>query len=207
MSFAARLLLLLAFLLVSGLVDRLRHGREARRPREYAWLLMVGGLGALFGLAVDQVTSRLSPEYFTVGKGLDPGPGFAQAVLLLSLQAGLVGGLVVGGALLLCAQPRADRPGLPLGDLLRAALRVPLCAVVAAPVGAALARAWDPLGLEAELHGLVDDPQRRARFVLVWGAHAGVYAGALLGTVWSGLRVARRLRPADAGPAPPPAPR
>lgn len=184
--------MLLGFLLVSGAIDRWRFGPAARRPREYGWLLLAGGLGALFGLAVDQATSRLSPDYFVYGKGLDPGPGFARDVLLLSLQAGLAGGLCAGGVLLLVNQPAPARgPVLPVGGLLRAAAWIVALALLAAPLGAAAARAWDPLDLRHELRGVLDDPDRQTAFVTVWGLHAGVYAGALVGLVIAAVRVRR----------------
>lgn len=190
LSFEARLVALLAFLALAAAVDVWRRGRGATRPREYAWLLGVGLLGALFGAAVDQVTSRLSPEYFVHGKGLDP-THLGREVLALSLQAGFAGGLAVGGVLLVC-----NRAAIPLARLLRSCAWPLGGAVVLAPVGGLLARAFDPLGLASELRGVVDDPARQAWFVTVWGIHCGVYAGGLLGTI----AAAWRLRAAPASP-------
>lgn len=200
-GFGPRLGLLLLLLVVAAAGDRWRHGAEARRWREYLLLLLFGGLGAVFGLASDQVTSRLSPDYFIHGKGLDAGPDLGRQVVVLSLQAGLVAGLVLGGVLLLANDPRPDRPGLPAAALVRLAAWPAALAALLAPVGFLALGALDPLGLDRELRGLVDDPAARARFVQVWGAHAGLYAGGLLGVVVAAVLV-RRRRPRVAPASP-----
>lgn len=189
--FTARLALLLGLMVVGAAVDRARSGREARRAREYAFLLAAGAVGAAFAFVVDQLTSRLSPDYFVLGKGLEPGRGFARAVVELSLQAGLVAGLVLGGVLLLADQPRPDRPALPLPRLLLRAGWPLGGAVLVAPLGALALPPLDPLGLRRELGPLLTDPALEA-LLRVWGLHAGLYAGGLLGTIAGVLEVRRR---------------
>lgn len=185
-SFGARLLLLLGFLALGAAIDRWRNGRAATRPREYSWLLGVGALGALFGLCVDQVTSRLSVEYFVLGKGIDPGTRYERDVLVLSLQAGFTGGLAVGGVLLVC-----NRNALPLRRLLRSCVWPLAGAIALAPVGGLLARAFDPLGLADAIREQEPDPGRRAWFATVWGIHCGIYAGGLVGVIAAGWRLRR----------------
>ena len=75
------------------------------RWREYSFIAVCGLLAALFGLAVDSVTSRLSPEYFVLGKGIAPGPTFNAEVLELGAKAGLSAG-VVASAILVFFNPR-----------------------------------------------------------------------------------------------------
>lgn len=191
LPFAARLGLLLALMAFGAAVDRRVNGPAARRGREYAFLLAAGAIGAAFAFACDQVTSRLSPEYFVEGKGLAPGPGFARAVVELSLQAGLVAGLVLGGALLLANQPRADRPALPLRRLLLRAAWPLAGAALAAPLGALVLPPLDPLDLRGRLRGVVAEAALED-LVRVWGIHAGLYAGAVVGTLVGVVEVRRR---------------
>lgn len=194
--FGARLAALLALMVVGAALDRRRHGPAARRPGEYAFLLAAGALGAAFGFACDQVTSRLSPDYFVEGKGLDPGPGFGRAVIVLSLQAGFTAGVVLGAVLLLTNQPRPARPALPLLRLLRRAAWPLGGALVAAPVGALVV---PPLALPHLRDLLVLPPDRLEAFARVWGAHVGVYGGAVVGLVVAGLEVRRARRSAQTG--------
>lgn len=203
--FGPRLVALLVVMALGAGADLAARGRAARRPREYAFLLAAGALGAAFALLCDQVTSRLSPEYFVIGKGLDPGPGFARAVVTLSLQAGFVAGVVLGGVLLLSDQPRPDRPTLPLPRLLLRAGWPLLGALLLAPVGALVLPPLDPLGLRRELGPHL--PAGALEGLLrVWGGHAGLYAGGLAGTIAGALEVRRRRRLMAAGRAPRPGP-
>lgn len=190
--FEARFGVLLALLALGAGVDVARRGRAATRPREYATLLAAGLIGAVFALGVDQVTSRLSPEYFVIGKELPAGPGFARAVVVLSLQAGLVAGLVLGGVLLVANQ----RPALPAGRLLGRALWPMGGALLCAPLGMLVATVLDPLGMRADL-GKFLTPVALEDMVRVWGIHAGLYAGALLGTIVAVFEVRRRSATAE----------
>jgi hypothetical protein len=194
--FWARFATLLVLMIIGASIDVAVRGREATRPREYAFLLAAGAIGAAFALCVDQVTSRLSPEYFVIGKGLDEGPTFAGAVVELSLQAGLVAGLVLGGVLLLANQPKAGRPALPL---VRVLLRAgwPLGgALLVAPVGALAGVALFPGGMRGELARLLE-AEPLERFMRVWGVHLGLYVGAVVGVIVAVVDV-RRLRRAIA---------
>ena len=202
--FEVRLLVLLVLLVLVASVDLALRGREATRWREYLVLLAFGLVGCAVGVGVDQLTSRVSPEYFVYGKGLDGGPGLSGAVVRLSLEAGLTAGLVLGSLLLVAN----GSPGLaPPTTLLAQSVWPVLLGVTLAPLGAATCGAVDPFGLDRFLVGLVDDPDARRRFVLVQGAHTGLYLGALVGTILAMIRVrrlARRSAPSPAAPSPSP---
>ncbi len=196
--FEVRLAVLLGLLVVVAAADRALRGRAATRWREYLVLLAFGLVGCAVGVGVDQITSRVSPEYFVYGKGLDAGPGLDRAILVLSLEAGCSAGLVLG-ALLLVANPE---PGPPWSLVTHIVWPV-LLGVALAPLGAAVCGALDPFGLDRLLVGLVEDPAARRGFVLVQGAHTGLYLGALVGTILAMLRVRRGRRPAPSPSAPP----
>ncbi len=199
LPFWSRLLLLLAVLALLASWDRWRHGGEARRAREYAFLLVCGALGAALGGALDQVSVRVSPEYFVYGKGLDAGSGLAWRAAALGAQAGFVAGLVAGGVLLLTNQPRPERPPLPAAAVLRVTLPWLLGAALLGEAAGALAAPLDPLGLHRDLDGLVEPAAQKA-FLRVWGMHAGLYLGALTGLVVAAVRLRRRRR---SSPPPP----
>jgi hypothetical protein len=174
----------LALFLIAGLVyDRWRHGAEGTRAKEYGILLACGLLGAVVGFVQDQISIRVSPDYFVHGKGIERGPNFARDVLFMGTYAGFVAGLVLGGLLLLTNQPRATRGQHTPGELLRGAIPRTL--------GPALACV--PLGLlvapSTPLRGLVGKnllpPAETERFLQVWGMHIGLYTGAALGLVWA----------------------
>src|ERR1700744_2124160 len=50
--------------------DYLRHRDRAALWREYSFWALCGAAGALFAILNDLVTSRLSRDYFVIGKGL-----------------------------------------------------------------------------------------------------------------------------------------
>ena len=197
-EFFGRLALLGGLLALGAAWDVRRRGSAATRPRDYGLLVLIGLLGGLFGACFDQVSVTVSPEYFALGKGLEPVAGSLRvAAAGLGFQAGFVGGLAVGGVLLVT---NAERPGLP-----RVAPRR-LLALLGWPAAAALGGAalgglalgpLDPLGLDQELRGLLAAAGRRAAFATVWGAHAGLYAGALAGTAIAVVRLRRARWAAD----------
>ena len=202
-GFGTRLVVLILALLVAAALDRWRYGAEARRAREYGFLLACGLVGAVAGASLDQLSVRISPEYFELGKGLEGGAGLALRASILGGQAGFVAGLIAGGALLLVNQPRPDRPLLSELRVLRLGLPWVLALAVGAEVVAGLVLPrLDPLGLEPWLKGLVADDRIEA-FVTVQSMHVGLYSGALLGLSVACYRV-HRARRADEAPAEPP---
>jgi hypothetical protein len=192
MNLLSRLLLLVSLMALIAWLDWRRHSTRATRWREYGFLLAAGLWGGLMGVAIDQFTATLSPEYFLYGKGIPAGQGFRLRVAELGFHAGLLAGVVIGGSYLLANNPKPDRPGLPIRRLFRFALYPILFAIVLSPVGAIAAFCRDPFSYRSQLGDVLDPPQIRA-FLAVWGAHVGIYAGALFGTVWGIVRI-RRIR-------------
>src|SRR5436305_31251 len=86
-------------------VELARKGRAARRWKEYSFLGVVVLIALGYGVVNDQVTSRISWEYFYYGKGLSEvlGPRVPPERGRLSWEAAKVGmkatwtvGLVIG---------------------------------------------------------------------------------------------------------------
>src|SRR5271167_4903786 len=93
---------------VAVAVDFWRHGREAARYREYGFIWIAGILGGVVGFANDCITSSISPDYFIMGKGLEPGNDLRLRAGVYGLKAGLSAG-IVGGAVCLFARARNAR--------------------------------------------------------------------------------------------------
>lgn len=177
-----------------ALVDFLRHRERATRWREYAFWLACGLLGALFAVATDIVTSRLSGAYFALGKGLasDDPHEFMVNVVLFAIRAGFVAGLAIGGAFLIANNPQKDLPQLPYGVLARFFFIPALAAIVAAPIGGACAN-LDVQGLSPQLRQVLS-AHEVVMFLMVQRIHLGLYAGALIGTVGAVARIRRKRR-------------
>jgi hypothetical protein len=191
-----------AILAVLALVDVCRHGRAARRWREYLVLIFAAAAGATYGGLCDLLTSRISWEYFYFGKGLYLvlGSQVPPSAWPLAGRAGLVGirsawsaGLLAGAILLLANQPSTSRRSLPLVGICRLFSRIALVAVIGAALGGLAGR----LGL---LNWTSDDFRalaeanmfRPARFMTTYGIHLGSYLGGLAGTVLAVTNVVRR---------------
>jgi len=187
--FGVRLLgLCLAFAGIALAERWLRQGR-ATRAQEYPFWLASALAAGLLGSLVDLVTSHLSREYFVLGKGLPEAS--ASAVASLGFEAGVVAGAVVGGLLLWADNPRPGRAQLGPWRLARELLWPLGLALALAPVGALLGWLLSgsfPADWRASLGPAAP------RFALVWGAHAGVYLGALVGTLIGVVRVRRAGR-------------
>lgn len=201
-DFYVRVLVLFAFLGAMVGYDRWRHGAEARRSREYAFLLACGGCGALLGVLQDQVSLSVSADYFLYGKGVAAGADFRWRASQVGLHAGVFAGLLAGGLLLLVNQPSEVRAALPLRAAFRRALpRVAGLALAGVPLGYFLGPPLLPRGL---LDGLDLGAARERGFLQVWGMHLGLYGGAAGGLIWA-LASVRRARPEPSAPPPSPA--
>jgi hypothetical protein len=192
MDFCWRLAALLALMMFIAWIDWRRHGDRATKWREYSFLIVAGMLGGAFGVAIDQLTSTISPDYFVLGKGIPNDAVFRMHVATLGFQAGFVMGMLVGGIYLLANNPHPDCIALPYVRLFRYAIAPIIAAIVVAPFSALVIGNWDPLNLAHELRGALS-PADIDHFRLVWGIHVGLYAGGLIGAILGVMRI-RRLR-------------
>ncbi len=178
-----------------------RHGRAATRWREYAFLLLCVIVAIGYGIANDQMTSRISWEYFYYGKELGPilGPKTPPDMTALHWQAVRIGaeatwaaGLIAGVAMLLANNPRPDRPQL---SFLRLALCLPSFIAIAAAMGivfgAVGACGW--LNWISEDFGALFKANlwRPTHFMAVFGVHLGGYIGGLMGIAYNVVRITR----------------
>jgi hypothetical protein len=192
-SLPLRIAVGVVFFLTWALLDLRRHDRRATRWREYLFLLSAVALAMAYGVLNDQLTSRLSWEYFYYGKGLDAvlGPRTPPDAARLSSEAAKVGmkatwtvGLIIGVALLIANNPSPHRPRL---SYLRLLARLPpilfTTIAFAVALGAAGSSGWFPWLLDDVQEILHHDQSRVTRFLLVYGVHLGGYAGGLIGTI------------------------
>jgi hypothetical protein len=171
-------------------IDWRRRAAQATKWREYSFLLVAG----LLGIAIDQITATISPDYFVLRKGITADDRFRLSIAALGFQAGLLMGMVVGGIYLIANNPRPDRRSLPAAQLFRVALFPIFAAMVLMPLVALAVHRWDPLHLTLELSDMLS-PSRIGRLLTVWGMHLGIYLGGLLGTIYGVVGI-RRLRAA-----------
>ena len=195
--YSVRILVLLGVLGGVAGIDLWRNGGRAGKWREYLFLLFAAATGGIFGVGVDTVTVRISPDYFEVGKGVAAGDSFLGDVLALGFQAGFFAGAVIGMVLLITNNPRTDRTPLSYPRLLRL-VPLPLITALLLAVPAATLFPRDPFGLAASLAGFVP-PDRIPGFLTVWGAHAGLYLGAMIGTFVAVRRIRRERTPIVGG--------
>ena len=175
-----RVALLLGLMAVAAAVDFWRRGMEAARYREYGFIWIAGILGGCVGFANDCLTSSMSPDYFTLGKGLEPGDGLRWRAGLYGFKAGLSAG-IIGGAVCLAARSRKLGFSTAQMRMLLQALWMP--ALGAILLGLALPiilGGFDPMGLSSRLDSLLNADQI-ARFSRVWWIHTGLYAGLAVG--------------------------
>lgn len=193
LTYSDRLLLFLAFCAAVVLCDLFYYGRRASRYREYGFLLFGGVCGALVGLLNDQITSRISPEYFIEGKGLPAGAMFQRDVVLLGLKAGFSAGIVAAAFLLVANSLFSTIPRLPVAALVQHLVRIGLFAIIAACAVGGVAY-LPPQHISLKLLSGAMEPAAAHRFVIVWGIHLGIYLGALVGVLSSTVRIFRHRR-------------
>jgi hypothetical protein len=171
--------------------------KPARPHRFEALRIVLLGLGSavLFGIAHDQVTARICPEYFTIGHpdlGM-PSVFHSPSPTILAFGWGLVAtwwvGLPLGVLLAICA--RVGRwPKLASGQMLRPIL-------VLLGVMACCAALWGTAcGLSGMGYYLESVPKEaRTGFAIDGCAHRGSYLSGLVGAVvLCALTLVRRRR-------------
>ena len=182
-----------------ALADLKRNGSQARRWREYLFLLFCVVVALLYGILNDQLTVSLSWEYFYYGKSLDSvlGPQIPPAEFPLRWEAAKVGmkatwsaGLILGVVLLLANNPRKHSPALPFTRLYRL---LPLLLLLPVLMAATL-------GLLGYLGGLTwansdfplllkDNLWRPYHFMAVYGIHLGGYIGGGLAAILAAILI------------------
>lgn len=188
---------------ILALLDLRRHGRASRRWREYMILLSAVGVALLYGVVNDQITSRISWEYFFFIKELcvkfdnvRPSDSVMQwEALKIGLKATWTVGLLFGVAVLFANNPRKSVPQLPDRQIYRM-LPIPVlfAAVVAALLGAVTVLLPDlAIPLMPDMKGLAEK-SRDVRLYCVWAIHFGGYVGATLGAIFVVLRILRQRR-------------
>jgi hypothetical protein len=197
-TYPYRVALGVAFFLTLGIRDWVKHPEDPKRAKEYLFLLFSMVCAIAYGVVHDQITATISPEYFLVGKGLadDPRP-FRWAVTVLAIHASYGVGLVAGALLLIANNPSPARPQLAYRELAPLAV-LPLALAAGLAVAGGFADQGDPFHLATKLKGVVS-PARTGRFLLVWGVHAGSYAGAVLGLAWAVWLVRAKRQEPDPG--------
>jgi hypothetical protein len=191
--FWQRAAFLAGLMILGAVVDLCRHGRAATRHKEYAFICLTGLIGCLAGAITDLMTSSISPDYFTVGKGLSGGEGFERRAALFGVQEGLSAGVIAGAICLYASRRKSRFPPLAFGPLL-ALLWMPLaCGFAGALLLPLAAGHSDPAEVALKLDGAVS-AAHVPPFLRVWWTHTGLYAGLLAGVVWLIVVVLRRRR-------------
>jgi hypothetical protein len=178
-----------------AIMDLHQKGREATRWREYAFLALCAAVAIVYGIINDQITCRISWEYFYYGKELAPilGPQTPPDLMALQLQALRIGtaatwwvGLIIGAPMLIANNRSRIGPQLPYPRLIA---RLP--AILAITVISAIFFGF--AGHYYFLNGISPDFQDMAatnywrphRFMAVYGIHLGGYIGGALAVIYS----------------------
>ena len=173
----------LSLLAVLAAVDLVRHPKNPTRIKEYGFILASALLAMAYGVLHDAATYALSPEYFTVGKGLESAKnGYFPSVAILALKASWSVGLVVGLVFVVVNNPSKRWAQLPYRRLVRFFALPAIASICVAGLFGLSARA-----LSADLVPRLDldriglgDPEN---FLTVWAIHNGTYLGALIGVI------------------------
>ncbi|MGD0387609.1 MAG: hypothetical protein ABSC42_01530 [Tepidisphaeraceae bacterium] len=194
----------LAILAVLAITDLVQKGRNATRWREYAFLVLCVAVAMVYGIVNDQITCRISWEYFYYGKNLAPilGPDVPPNFAALQWQAVRIGaaatwwaGLIIGAAMLVTNNPSRRGPQLPYARLVA---RLPTIFAITAVAAAAFGLA----GNDYLLNWISPDFQNIAelnlwrphRFMAVYGIHVGGYVGGALAAVYAVSSIHRQRR-------------
>jgi hypothetical protein len=183
-------------------VDFCRHGRSAARYKEYTFIWLAGFIGCVIGGVNDLITSSISPEYFTLGKGLPGGEALNLRAAIYGLKEGLSAGVIAGAVCVYASRGKAAVPPLCFGRMLRLLWKPAAGAVVGAVLLPLIAWRFDPTGLAARLDGIIAAGPI-LRFRRVWWIHTGLYSGLLAGLLAMVLAVFKLRRTAAATAAKP----
>jgi hypothetical protein len=206
---AVRVAMGIAILSMLAIGDLRRNGHNATRWREYLFLLLCVVAALVYGIVNDLITSTISWEYFCYGKELYPAvvhdlpPDPVKlhiAAMLIGMKATWTAGLIIGVALLVANNPRADRPQLAYGILSKMLLLIACAAILCACTMGIAGRFGWLAWISSDFAELVRmDAMRPARFIAVFGIHLGGYLGGITGTIAAVVAtLSRRKRQAPA---------
>ena len=197
MSTAARIIVGASIFALLASVDLYRNRARATRWREYLFLILCVLAAIIYGIVNDQITSRISWEYFYYAKELDAvlGPTIPPDERALHAQALLVGikatwwvGLLIGAVMLIANNPRRGRARLSYWKLTQLlGVIFALAALCSALLGWAGYHGWLS-NLSSGFHEWWEfDLIRPRQFFCVWGIHLGGYFGGLIGSSLIGI--------------------
>jgi hypothetical protein len=196
-----RILAGVGVLAILASMDLFKHGRRATRWREYAFLLLCVAVAMLYGIANDQITARISWEYFYYGKDLAPiiGPNTPPNPSELRWQAARIGaaatwwaGLVIGAAMLIANNPSPRRRRLTYPRLIA---RLPgvigivvLAALIVGIAGYYYLLNW----ISPDFRDLATTNMWHPhRFMTTYGVHLGGYLGGVIAVAYSVVSIRR----------------
>lgn len=195
---AVRVRIALAALAVLGMavvaaVDRARRGRQATRWKEYLFLLAATAAAVAFAIGNDLVTSTLSPFYFEIHEKLTHScPDIHRLAVGVAVRGSWWVGLVLGVLLLMTNNPRKTLPQLPWRGMY-AKLLYPLAIAALGSAAMGLLSWTGTISLPGDLDRKLADARE---FNAVFAAHAGAYAGGVLGAIVAAVRVIRQRKKA-----------
>ena len=180
-QFYLKILMLIGFFILAGLVDYLVKKNEANRWKEYLFILCFAGLISLVGLVYDQIIVTISPEYFAVAKAL----GYEDLRFLtamMGLKAGFVAGCIMSGSFLMATK---SKHVFPLFGWLKFIIPFTLSMLFIGPV-AGLLFYWNG----ANPYSLPDG--QNMRLLMVWCTQGALYIGTIIGTGISCYKIAKQ---------------
>lgn len=157
-----------------AIADFRRAGWKSERLREYVFLLYCVFLAIVYAVINDLVTSEISLEYFTKGKGLPDGPEYKWNVIWLAIQGSYWVGLLSGVVLLVANNKFRDYPRLEIFGL----WKYPLLPIPISILLSILLFNINRNYYSDPVPGINDS----SLFYAVIGAHKGAYFGGAIGT-------------------------
>jgi hypothetical protein len=177
-----------------AIIDLRQHGRQATRWREYTFLLLCTAVAIVYGIANDQITSRISWEYFYYGKDLAPilGPQTPPDTIALSLQALRIGaaatwwaGLIIGAAMLIANNPSRRGPRLPYRRLIARLPWIMTITIISAIFFGFAGYLYFLNGISPDFKDIASlNLWRQHRYMTVYGIHLGGYVGGALAIIY-----------------------
>jgi hypothetical protein len=199
-----RISVCVAILIALAIMDYYQKGPQSTRWREYLFLLLCVAVATSYGALNDQITSRISWEYFYYGKDLSSvlGPDTPPDPMALQLQALRIGasatwwaGLIIGAAMLMANNPSRGGPQLPYRRLIARLPAIITITVACAILFGLAGNAYLLNGISPDFQGIVQDNYWRPhRFMAVYGIHLGGYVGGGVAVIYSVLSIRRERR-------------